>query len=308
MADRRDGIAIGIDAGGTKTLGVLVDARGRELARSLGTGANPFSEGKDAALRAVASVVEPLLEGANVRAVCLGSAGIGRAGGHTAAEEDLRAVLPAGVAVAVCTDAVAALGVASGERPAMVVIAGTGSIVYGERADRSPVRLGGHGALIGDPGSGASLGLAALRHTARALDGIAPRGALSESISDTLDLHRSSDVLERIGWPNFDVAFVASLAPVVARAAQLGDAEAARIIASEAEEIASDVRYVASLIRTDAPLVALLVGSIFGGFPAIRDRVEHALRETGPIALNDKVEPALGAARLALALIASDDR
>jgi len=303
VADRRDGIAIGIDAGGTKTLGVLVDAGGRELARACMPGANPWSAGRGAARQALASVVEPLLEGSSVRAVCLGSAGISRDGGHAAAEDDLRALLPAGVAVAACIDAVAALGVIGGLRPAMVVIAGTGSMVYGERSDGSPARLGGHGALIGDPGSGAALGLAALRHTARALDRDAPRGAMSDALAVRLGLRRSNEILEKIGWPAFDVALVASLAPLVAQAAHIGDDAADRIIASEGEDLAADARYVATLVRTDAPLVTLLVGSIFGAFTAIRDSVERALRETGPIALHENVEPALGAARLALAML-----
>jgi len=303
VADLRDGIAIGIDAGGTKTLGVLVDAGGRELARARVPGANPWSAGRGAARRAVASVIEPLLEGGCVRAVCLGSAGIGDDGGHAAAEEDLRALLPAGVAVAACIDAVAALGVIGGSRPATVVIAGTGSMVYGERRDGSPARLGGHGALIGDPGSGAALGLAALRHTARALDSTAPRGAMSDAIAVRLGLRRSNEILEKIGWPAFDVALVASLAPLVAQAVQMGDDAAGRIIASEGDALAADARYVATLVRTDAPLATLLVGSIFGAFTAIRDSVERALRETGPIALHENVEPALGAARLALAML-----
>ena len=300
MADPRDGIAIGIDAGGTKTLGVLVDVAGNELSRSRAPGANPWSAGREAARRAVASVVEPLLEGARVQAICLGSAGISRDGGRAAAEEDLRAIVPTTVAVAVCTDAVAALGVVGSQRPAVVVIAGTGSIVYGERVDRSAMRLGGHGALIGDPGSGAALGLAALRHTARALDRDTPRGPLSEAVSVRLGLRRSGEVLERIGWPNFDVALVASVAPLVAKAAEQGDDAARRIIDAEADALAADARYVATLVRTDAPLVALFVGSILDAFRPIRNAVEGALCETGPVALRENVEPALGAARLAL--------
>lgn len=303
MADLREGIAIGIDAGGTKTLGVLVDAGGLELARVRAPGANPWSAGRSAARQAVASVVEPLLEGGSVRAVCLGSAGIGNDGARAAADEDLRAMLPAGVAAAVCIDAVAALGVIGGVRPAMVVIAGTGSMVYGERGDGSPVRLGGHGALIGDPGSGTALGLAALKHTARAFDSDAPRGAMSDAVAVRLGARRSNEILEKIGWPAFDVALVASLAPLVAQAALLGDDAAGRIINSEAEGLAADARYVATLIRTDEPLATVLVGSIFGAFAAIRDSVGRALRETGAIALHENVEPALGAARLALAML-----
>ena len=148
MPDPRDGIALGIDAGGSKTLGVLVDASGREVARSLGPGANPFSAGRDAARRSLAPIVAALLRRGSVAAACLGSAGVGDPSRRAAAEMDLRALVGDEVALVVCTDAEAALACVD-DRPAMVVIAGTGSIVYGERADRSHVRAGGLGAMPG---------------------------------------------------------------------------------------------------------------------------------------------------------------
>ena len=302
MAEPRDGIAIGIDAGGTKTLGVLVDASGRELARAEAPGANPWSGGRDAARRAIARVVTPLLAGGRVRALCLGSAGIGRDGGTQAAEEDLRAIVPATISVAVCTDAVAALALAGAQRPALVVIAGTGSIVYGERADRSSVRLGGNGAIVGDPGSGAALGIGALRHTARVLDRDLPRGPLADAIAVRLGARTARDVVERVGWPSLDVALVASLAPLVRGASALGDEAANRIIAAEADALAADADFVARNIRRDEPLVALLAGSIFGAFPAIRDRVDAALRASGAVRLEEGVQPVMGAARIALDL------
>lgn len=299
----RDGIAIGIDAGGTKTLGILVDSSARELARADGPGANPTSGGREAARSALASVIGPLLSGGSVRALCLGSAGIGRDGGEQAAEEDLRSLVPGSVDVKVCTDAVAALGVTGSSRPAMVVIAGTGSNVYGERVDGSSMRLGGHGAVIGDPGSGAALGLAALRHTARVLDREAPRGALADAISVRLGVRAAREIVERIGWPSLDVALVASLAPLVLEASRIGDTIADSIIAAEGDALAADAEFVARGIRTDAPLVVLLAGSILGKFRAIRDRVDSSLRETGPIRLEEGISPVNGAARLALSLL-----
>lgn len=303
MADLRDGIAIGIDAGGTKTLAVLVDAAGREVARRESAGANPTSGGRDAARNALASVVAPLMAGSRVRAVCLGSAGIGRDGGSQAAEEDLRSVVAGHVALTVCTDAVAALGLADALRPAMVVIAGTGSIVYGERRDRTAMRLGGHGAVIGDPGSGAALGLAALRHTAHVLDRDIARGPLADAIAVRLGARASREILERIGWPSLDVALVASLAPLVLEGSKLGDPAAEAIVAAEGAALAEDARFVAQSIRGDEPLVALFGGSIFGAFSAIRDNVERALRATGAIDLREGIVPAIGAARLALATL-----
>src|SRR5579863_4622196 len=49
MNDLKTGIAIGIDGGGTKTLGILVNVEGREVTRAQAGGANPWDVGPDAA-------------------------------------------------------------------------------------------------------------------------------------------------------------------------------------------------------------------------------------------------------------------
>ena len=302
MSYLKPGIAIGIDAGGTKTLAVLVDAAGAELARADAAGANPWDVGPDAAQRAIATVLEPLLAGGNVRAVCLGSAGVDRDADRAAAEADLRALVPTHIAIAVRNDAAAALTLAGAKRPAMVVIAGTGSISYGEAADGSVTRVGGHGAIIGDAGSGSAFGLGAIRHTANALDGCELRGVLAEAVIERLQLRRALDIVERIQRPELDVPLVASLAPLVEQAYQEGDPAARHLVELEGNALAVNAKRVARTIRTKEPLPALLVGSIFSAFPEIRDRVKAGLRQTGAMMIQEKTECVMGAARLALDL------
>lgn len=302
MADLKGGVAIGIDAGGTKTLGILIDDNGNELARTEAGGANPWDVGPDAAQHAIASVLEPLLAGGNVRAVCLGSAGVDRDADRAAAEADLRALVPTGIAIEVRNDAAAALSLVGHKRPAMIVIAGTGSIAYGEAADGSVTRVGGHGAIIGDAGSGSAFGLGAIRHTANALDGCELRGLLAESVIERLKLRRALDIVERIQHPALDVPLVASLAPLVEQAYQGGDPAARHLVELEGNALAVNAKRVARTIRTKEPLPALLVGSIFRAFPEIRDRVKAGLRQTGAMAIQDTGECVMGAASLALEL------
>jgi len=131
MSDLSEGVAIGIDAGGTKTLAILVDAQGREIARASTGGANPWDVGPDAARAALHIVLNQLMTGGNVSVVCLGAAGIDREADRLAAEMRLRALLPNRIATIVRNDAAAVLGLIGSDRPAMVVIADTGSIAYG---------------------------------------------------------------------------------------------------------------------------------------------------------------------------------
>ena len=302
MNDLKTGVAIGIDGGGTKTLAILVNADGREVSRAQAGGANPWDVGPEAARLALQNVLDPLMAGGSVRAVCLGSAGIDRESDLIATEKSLRELLPSNVAINVRNDAAAALGIVGSKRPAIAVIAGTGSIAYGEGADGKVVRVGGHGAIIGDAGSASALGLAAVRHTANAFDGSEPRGLLAEAVIKTLKLRQAADIVVRIQHPNFDVPLVASLAPLVEQAFQAGDRAAKALVEVEANALAANAKRVAQVVRGEPALPALLVGGVFGGFSEIRDRVKAALRQTGTVVIHESSECVHGAARIALEL------
>lgn len=305
MADITRGVAIGIDAGGTKTVGILVDGDGREISRAHAGGANPYDVGPEAARLALASVLEPLLAGGKVRAVCLGSAGVDSEPERKSTEAVLRGLVPEDVVIVVKNDAAAALGLVGPKRPAMVVIAATGSIAYGEGVDGKVTRVGGHGAIIGDSGSGSALGLGAVKHTANAYDGSEPKGKLAAAVIDRLKLRRASDIVARIQHPDLDVPLLASLAPLVEEARQGGDTAAKMLVEAEGTALAASAKRLAYSIREQSTLPVLLVGNIFSGFPEIREKVKASLRQTGPVMIHEFSECVLGAARVALEMTSS---
>jgi N-acetylglucosamine kinase-like BadF-type ATPase len=300
MSDLTKGIAIGIDAGGTKTLAILVDEEGHEVARANAAGANPWDVGPDAARAALHIVLNQLMTGGNVRAVCLGAAGIDRETDRVAAETRLRAILPARIAIDVRNDAAAALGLIGPSRPAMVVVADAGSIAYGESADGKTGRAGGQGAVLGDCASAVSLGMAILRHTADVLDGCERAGPLATAVIDRLKLQHATEIIARIRHPDLDEPLVESLAPTLEAASRSGDAKAKEIIATEGAALARNAKHIAGVIRGNAELPVLLVGHVFGSVPAIRNRVVAAVEETGPVSLIESAEAVHGAARISL--------
>jgi len=304
---RAAGVAVGIDAGSTSTRGVLVDAAGTELARSSAGGANVRMMSATVVAQVMAAVLAPLLEGGGVRAVCVGAAGAGRAGDRDALAELLRGLVPAEVKLIVCNDAQIALRAATASRPAMVVIAGTGSIAYGERAGGGEARAGGYGAVIGDDGSGYAIGIAAIRHAARALDGIDAGGMLASTVAARLDAKSSSDLIDRVQrWPP-DVSAISQLAAAVGEAAASGDAAAEEIVSFQARALATAAAHVARVVRADpvAPdqmeLPVALGGGTFEAIPVLVDVVGRAVERTGPCAVTRlATPPAMGAALIAL--------
>ena len=296
------GIAIGIDAGGSETTGVLVDESGEQVARSAAGGANLHNVGPTVVAQVLAAVLTPLLEGGGVRAVCVGAAGAGREADAETLREILIHLIPEGTALVVKHDAQIALRAATADRPAMVVIAGTGSMAYGERADGTSVRAGGYGTLIGDDGSAYAVGLAALRHAARAFDGVDRQGRLANSVAHVLGAKTANDLIERVHrWPP-EVAKIAAMAVLVGEACDAGDAAAEDIAVIHARALASIAGHVASAVRDGThELPVALAGGAFDAVPLLFDAVGRAVERSGPSdVFRPKTPPAIGAALIAL--------
>jgi N-acetylglucosamine kinase-like BadF-type ATPase len=309
------GVAIGIDAGGSKTDAVLVDAGGVELARASAGGANLRSSGRHAAEASLSSVISALLGGHHVRAICVGAAGAGREADRDELYELLKRVAPPRILLIVMHDGEIALRTATSARPAMVVIAGTGSLAYGERADGTSDRAGGYGALIGDPGSGYAIGLDAITHTARALEGVEPTGSLVTEISRALQVSSANDLIEGVaqplhGSPEWAArsARVAALAAYVATADRAGDAAARQILARHERLLGALAARVARDVRDgDAALPVALCGGAYDAVPTLVAAVTQAVGGTGPCAIiRLERSPAVGAALIALERLRAD--
>lgn len=291
---------IGIDAGGSKTLALLVAESGEVVARRLEGGANPRSVGREQAADNLRHVIQPLLEGREVDAICLGAAGNARPADREFFEATLRAAAGADVVLRVLNDAQIALAAGTRDRPAMVVIAGTGSLVYGERADGSEVRCGGYGAVLGDTPGAYAIGLRALHHAASVLDGVEQTGLLSEAVLESMPVDSVPSLVERIHrWPP-EIGAIAALASVVGDTAER-DPAAKAIERTACGELRAQVARVAAQTRGDAPLPIIVSGGAFDAVPPLLEAVREGGVSTGPCLVGQPVlEPAHGAALLAL--------
>ena len=143
----------GVDAGGSKTLAVVVDERGRELGRGLAGSANYHTIGVDLA---AAHVREALEAAAHAASGSLPLAGlwIGIAGVDRADDRDLwlPRLQPLAATVRLSNDAELILSALAGG-VGVGLIAGTGSIAFGRDASGRTARAGGWGYLMGDEGS-----------------------------------------------------------------------------------------------------------------------------------------------------------
>lgn len=307
-SDSARGVAIGIDAGGSSTEAILVDAGGVELARASAGGANLYSIDRQRAEANLSSVISPLLIGHRVRAICIGAAGAGREADRDELRDVVRWAAPPRMIIIVKHDGEIALRAATSARPAMVVIAGTGSLAYGERADGTSARAGGYGALIGDPGSAHAIGLAAIAHAVRAFDGVEQAGSLTAEISRELGAGSANDVIDRLAQSPNDVSDVAALAVHVGTADRAGDAAARMILARHEQLLGALAARVAREVRDrDAALPVALSGGAYESVPTLAAAVTRAVQATGPCeVLKPALSPAAGAAAIALERLRAD--
>src|SRR5687767_8818745 len=231
---------LGIDAGGTKTVCFLADERGHILAESRGGGANLQAAGELEVEKVLHRVMDDALGDHDIRpaAICLGIAGVDR-------EDDAEAVrgimrrIGFKTRTLVVNDALIALVAGAGDRPGVVVVAGTGSIAYGRDANARAARSGGWGYLLGDEGGGFWIGRLALAAVVRQFDGRGPTTLLTDLVLAQMRLANPTELIHAVYGGGVHRYAIASIAPLVQRAADEGDAVAAALVDRAAGELAS---------------------------------------------------------------------
>jgi glucosamine kinase len=297
-------IAIGVDGGGTHARAVILDERGREVARAEAPGAVVSMKSPEAAAAAVSEAVRSAAVAGRV-ALPAGALWAGLAGaGHEVSRLGVeRALTAAGLArrVHVGTDVEAAFHAAFGNGPGILLIAGTGSIAWARGQTGGIRRVGGWGQQLGDEGSGYALGLRALRAVARAEDGRTPPTALRGGVLGALRLESPEELVPWIATAT--KSDVAALVPVVMRAAAAGDATAGALVTGAVRELVTHVEaIVARAGPWDERPGVMLSGGLLGPGGSLRERLAERL-ESLPVTLREgDVDAAFGAAALAMSL------
>jgi len=239
---------LGIDAGGTKTAAVIVNAQGDEKGRGEG-GAGNVAVQSDAVLRqSLADAVGSACQSAGIDShmvsfagVCAGVAGYSLVERRTVFHALLKDTLNASVYRVEPDYFVAYWGATEGE-PGVVVIAGTGAVSYGRNTQGDEYKEDGLGYLLGDRGSGFNLGLRVLRDTLDKLrDG--KSDALTAAVLNFTQARTQNEILQWL-YRGFSPARVASLSPLIGELAEQGDLEARRHLSAMAHHLRHSVRQV----------------------------------------------------------------
>lgn len=246
---------LGVDAGGTQCRARLTDRGGTIVGTGLAGPANTRI-GMEALHARLDDVIGQAFAAAGLgeqaradTAIGLGIAGLSRPG----AREALQGFSFGVERVVLGSDAaIANIGAHRGCDGGTLIL-GTGSIAQ-LRVHGTDFAIGGYGFPISDEGSGAALGLSAMRHTLRALDGRTARTPLALAIA----AHFGQAVAQAVAWMDRATpADYAALAPIVIQHAEADDAIARSIVEDAAGHVE---RFIETMFERGAPSCALLGG------------------------------------------------
>jgi N-acetylglucosamine kinase-like BadF-type ATPase len=279
-------LLVAVDTGGTKTSACLVDLKARGAGRILGSGkssaGNPFSVGFDEATRAIGSAIEQARNAASwsdepVAKLILSIAG---AANQQMSDKFIRWAHDTNQAdeVAIVSDVLPILAGGTPNCCGIALIAGTGSISFGRAEDGRTKRCGGWGYLLGDAGSGYSVGRAALAHALRDLEmgTLWHPDSLTEAVVTTIDVKSVMELTKTVYTNSDPRAFIASLARVVVAQGEKGEKSATAILDGAATELAELVARTADLIDGSEGPIPLAIG---GGLIVSSTRIQEQLLE-----------------------------
>ncbi|MCG9127514.1 hypothetical protein JT359_07955 [Candidatus Poribacteria bacterium] len=229
---------IGIDGGGTKTIGRITTSNGEVIHKMKSGPSNYHVVGVDNTYQVLKEIITTLTSQIDYTpdnlVICIGMAGLGR-------EDDKKVVNEICNNIGTTTqrilthDAHIALVGGIGKSEGIIVISGTGSIVYGIDSHGSEIRAGGWGYLIGDEGSGYDIAIKGLQAVAKAADYRQPKTILTELFLNKLNL---DDPKQLINWVHAVGRHeIANLSTIVFEGIDNDDKTAIQIIDSVTDEL-----------------------------------------------------------------------
>lgn len=272
----KEDFVCGIDGGGTRTTAICCNLQGEEITRKVFGPFNLNSIGEQAFAELLDDIILFLKEVGNCRSLCMGAAGVNNLLMVQLVEN---AFAGTGIPYRLMGDQeIAHTGAFDGEE-GIILIAGTGSVCFGKNSMGKSAMAGGWGHLLGDEGSGYSLGRDALAAVARQFDGYGKPTVLADMIAGELGLDSPEKIVSYV-YSN-DKSAVALISRLLDKACLGRDPVAEEIIRHNAEGLVDIVLAVSRRLEMPSCNVALL-GGLMEHPTCLRSEFIRLLQESNP--------------------------
>ncbi|OCA85990.1 hypothetical protein A8F94_14185 [Bacillus sp. FJAT-27225] len=279
---------LGIDGGGTKTKGVIANSNGEIIAEAISGASNPNSVSHDELEIELSKLIDSLKKQSDnlfsqVKTVYAGMSGVDHPSARKEMQDILTSLLPKGVNVTVNNDAITALYSGTLGKPGIIQIAGTGSVTYGLNDRGIFDRVGGWGYLLGEKGSGYSLGSEGLRAAFLEHDGLGKSTIIKELIVEHFQVQSLPDLVHTVYQSKNSKELIASLSKLVVKAADLGDRVAMKIIEKNGlyvgESISCLINRLFSTTEKQMGINIVFTGGLFNRLDLFQNSIEDVLSE-----------------------------
>jgi N-acetylglucosamine kinase-like BadF-type ATPase len=293
---------VGLDGGGTKTNCVFADETGNSLFEISGGSSNFLSIGTDKSTSTIYSLIKSGLTNLDssfedIEIILAGISGAGRKFHADSLKEVLFKKLPENFTkLFIESDARIALEGALGGEPGAILIAGTGSVIFAKNSEEKIYRAGGFGRLIGDEGSGHSIGIKTLNVISKMIDGRERKGELLEKFQTIFQVNNEDDLISLVHNPGFDAA---SIALFTIKSAGEGVEEAGEILNEESDELFNLVLTIQKKMNLSL-LKIVFIGSLIETENYYSHLIKEKIKKLSDIVISDKKHsPEMGAVILA---------
>lgn len=301
---------LGVDGGQSSTVAVISDETGKVIGWATAGPCNHVSAAESRAkfLRVMGECVMQAAAraGMQARKPHFRSACLGMSGGPEDKAGLLHEIFDADHLLVTHDGRIALAGATVGE-PGIIVVAGTGSIAFGENAKSESARAGGWGHIFGDEGGGFDIVRQALRATLAEHEGWGPVTALTHALLEATGTVNANETLHLFYTPEWPRSKVAGLARLVDQIAQEGDPVAGDILQRAAMQLAMLAATVRRQLwntreQLEKPLQVAWIGGVFNS-TTVLERFRMLIELEGhAISAPPTHSPAVGAVLIALKL------
>ncbi|MFC6315344.1 BadF/BadG/BcrA/BcrD ATPase family protein [Lapidilactobacillus achengensis] len=269
---------IGIDSGGTHIVGQAFDKQGEVAAEAYGGVGNILLNPQEtiADLRDVLNQLFHKLLPDNCDYILIGIAGVETTGNSENIAQEIGAEF--GTKTYVISDAQLALLNGLKGHDGTLIIAGTGSVIYG-RQQRQLIRCGGWGNLLGDTGSAYKITEQAMRIILQHHD----LGKESNLLPTILISLNAADVKQAVrNYYSTSRKDIAAIAEEIAAASEHGIQDATDALSLQAEALATEALGLFDRYEQPIPKKIALSGSVLVHNAFYRQTLVNRLRQVYP--------------------------
>lgn len=280
---------LGVDGGGTQTTFTLINHQAQVLAQYQTSGCYYIAIGLQGAAALLNEGIDAICQRAGIGSEAIQFAFFGLpAYGESSHDLEQLNNLPSGrlrpEQYCCDNDMVNGWAAGLGGQDSINIVAGTGSIAYGERQGRG-ARSGGWSELFGDEGSAYWIGREALGLYAKMADGRLDKTVLYALIKQRLQLEIDLDLVDLVHnrWQG-NRSEIAGICRLVDEAYDLGDPYAQALFEGAAHELAIMVQSVAGQLEFNSgePIQVTYSGGVFNAGDVIIKPLKNQLAQLNP--------------------------